>query len=98
MPVFPLSLLLDLLRLIDLLLLVEPFLLVDLLRLFDLLCDAFGLLERLFDFCNDLDFDLEEDLFFSIDANRPCLTESSVFSLETLLLLDGAILVTNYHR
>ena len=88
----PLFLLLDLLRLTDLLLLVDLFLLLDLFRLVDLLCEAFWLLDRLFDFRNDLDFDLVADLCLSTDGDcRSRFTESSFFSSETLLLLEGAI-------
>jgi len=86
--------------LLDLLLLPERLvLLVDRFLLLDLLWDTFGLLDRLFDFTKDLDFDLVADLFLSSDAD--CLlrlTESSTWSLETLLLLEEAIPVAKYDR
>lgn len=93
----PLFLLLDLLRLPDLfLLLVDLFLLLDRLGLIDLLCEAFWLFDRLFDFGNDFDFDFVTDLFLSTDVDcRLRFTESSFFSLETLLLLEGVITVVS---
>ena len=64
----PLFLLLDLLGLPDLLLLLaDLFLLLDLLWLVDFFCEALWLLDRLFDFRTDLDFDLVADLFLSTD-------------------------------
>ena len=90
----PLLLLLDLLRLPDLrLLLVDLFLLLDL-----LLLTAGLLLDLLFDFGTDFDLDLVADLFLSADFdNRSRFTESSFCPLETLLLLEGAIITIERH-
>lgn len=88
----PLLLLLDLRRLPDLFLL-----LVDLFLLLDLLLPVGLLLDRLFDFGKDFDLDRVADLFLSTDFERLRFTESSFCPLETLLLLEGAIITIGRH-